>query len=90
MIKNMIKEMYTEMISELKKEEEEEETIYNPAEPREGDKENHSGGDLRGGTCNSCGRQEQAESGADTGTAAETHKTGTASSAAGTEGKTRQ
>jgi hypothetical protein len=90
MIKNMIKEMYTEMMSELKKEEEEEEAIYNQAEPREGDKENQSGGDLRGGTCNSCGRQEQAESGADTETAAETHKTGTASSAAGTEGKTRQ
>jgi hypothetical protein len=49
MIKNMIKEMYTEMMSELKKEEEEEEAIYNQAEPREGDKENQSGGDLRGG-----------------------------------------
>jgi hypothetical protein len=45
----MIKEMYTEMMSELKKEEEEQEAIYNQAEPREGDKENQSGGDLRGG-----------------------------------------
>ena len=49
MINSMKKEMYTEMISELKKEEEEEEAIYNQAEPREGDKENQSGGDLRGG-----------------------------------------
>jgi hypothetical protein len=45
----MKKEMYTEMMSELKKEEEEQEAIYNQAEPREGDKENQSGGDLRGG-----------------------------------------
>jgi hypothetical protein len=49
MINSMRKEMYTEMISELKKEEEEEEAFYNHAEPREGDKENQSGGDLRGG-----------------------------------------
>jgi hypothetical protein len=49
MIKNMIKEMHTETMSELKKEEEEQEAIYNQAEPREGDKENQSGGDLRGG-----------------------------------------
>jgi hypothetical protein len=48
MINRMKKEMYTEMMSELKREEEEEEAIYNQAEPREGDKENHSGGDLRG------------------------------------------
>jgi len=90
MINSMRKEMYTEMISEFKKQEEEEEAFYNHAEPREGDKENHSGGDLRGGTCNSSGRQEQAVSGADTGRAAETQKTGTASSAARTERKTRQ
>jgi hypothetical protein len=83
----MKKKMYAEMMSELKKEEEEEEAIYNHAEPREGDKENHFG-DLRGGTRNNSGRQEQAESGADTGRAAATHKTGTASSAAGTERKT--
>jgi hypothetical protein len=88
MINSMIKEMHTEMMSELKKEVEEEEAIYNQAEPRENAKENHSGGDLREGTRNSSGRQEQAESGADTGTAAETHKTGTASSAARTERKT--
>jgi hypothetical protein len=87
-INSMKKEMYTEMMSELKEEEEEEDAIYNHAEPREGDKENHSGGDLRGGTCNSSGRQEQAESGADTGRAAETQKTGRASSAARTERKT--
>jgi hypothetical protein len=47
MINSMKKEMYTEMISEFKKQEEEEEAFYNHAEPREGDKENHSGGDLR-------------------------------------------
>jgi hypothetical protein len=88
MINNMIKEMYT-MMSELKKEEEEEEAIYNQAEPRESAKENHSGGDLRGETRNSSGRQEQAVSGADTGTAAETHKAGTAS-AAQIERKTQQ
>jgi hypothetical protein len=88
MINSMKKKMYAEMMSELKKEEEEEEAFYNQAEPREGDKENHFGGDLRWGTCNNSGRQEQAESGADTGTAAETHKTGTASSAARTERKT--
>jgi hypothetical protein len=48
-IKSMIKEMYTEMMSELKKEEEEEkeQAIHNHAEPREDDKENHSGSDLR-------------------------------------------
>ena len=48
-IKSMIKEMYTEMMSELKKDEEEEkeQAIHNHAEPREGDKENHSGSDLR-------------------------------------------
>jgi|GEM_PF-4967844 len=49
MINSMKKKMYTEMMSELKKEEEEEEAFYNHAVPREGDKENHSGGDLRGG-----------------------------------------
>src|ERR671925_571406 len=49
MINSMKKEMYTEMISELKKEEEEEEAIYNQAEPREGDKENQSGGDVKRG-----------------------------------------
>jgi hypothetical protein len=43
----MKKEMYTEMMSELKEEEEEEDAIYNHAEPHEGDKENHSSGDLR-------------------------------------------
>jgi hypothetical protein len=48
MINRMRKEMYTEMMSELKKEEEEE-AIYNHAEPRGSAKENHSGGDLRGG-----------------------------------------
>jgi hypothetical protein len=48
MINRMKKKMYAEMMSELKREEEEEEAIYNQAEPREGDKENHSGGDLRG------------------------------------------
>jgi hypothetical protein len=89
MINSMRKKMYAEMMSELKREEEEEEAIYNQAEPREGDKENHSGGDLRWGTCNSSGRQEQAVSGADTGrAAAETQKTGTASSAARRERKT--
>ena len=88
MINSMKKKMYTEMMSELKKEEEEEEAFYNQAEPREGDKENHFGGDLRRGTRNNSGRQEQAESGADTGRAAATHKTGTASSAAQTERKT--
>jgi hypothetical protein len=50
MFNRMRKEMYAEMMSELKREEEEEEAIYNQAEPREGDKENHFGGDLRGGT----------------------------------------
>jgi|Tabmets5t2r1_1033131.scaffolds.fasta_scaffold02756_2 hypothetical protein len=88
MINSMKKKMYAEMMSELKKEEEEEEAFYNQAEPREGDKENHFGGDLRRGTRNNSGRQEQAESGADTGRAAATHKTGTASSAAQTERKT--
>jgi hypothetical protein len=87
MINSMKKKMYAEMMSELKKEEEEE-AFYNQAEPREGDKENHFGGDLRRGTRNNSGRQEQAESGADTGRAAATHKTGTASSAAQTERKT--
>jgi hypothetical protein len=87
MINSMKKKMYAEMMSELKKEEEEEEAFYNQAEPREGDKENHFG-DLRRGTRNNSGRQEQAESGADTGRAAATHKTGTASSAAQTERKT--
>jgi hypothetical protein len=48
MINSMIKKMYAEMMSELKREEEEEEAFYNHAEPREGDKENHSGGDSRG------------------------------------------
>jgi hypothetical protein len=47
MINSMRKEMYTEMMSELKEEEEEEDAIYNHTEPREGDKENHSSGDLR-------------------------------------------
>jgi hypothetical protein len=89
MINSMIKKMHTEMMSELKKEEEEEEAFYNQAEPRESAKENHSGSDSRGGTCDSSGRQEQAVSGADTGRAAATHKTGTGS-AAGTERKTRQ
>jgi hypothetical protein len=47
MINSMKKEMYTDMMSELKEEEEEEDAIYNHAEPHEGDKENHSSGDLR-------------------------------------------
>jgi hypothetical protein len=46
MMKRLVDNMNAEMMSELK-EEEEEDAIYNNAEPREGDKENHSSSDLR-------------------------------------------